>query len=93
MSTRMTIKKQVMSGRKPDYKLKVKDEKTERWMEVGAAWKNNNGSISVRLNACVVLSERSGVEPVLFPAEWERGDDSREKEERKSSDPGVDSVS
>jgi hypothetical protein len=69
---RMGLKKEVMSGRKPDYRLKIKDEKTERWMDVGAAWKNQDGSISIRLNMCVVLNERLGVEPVLFPADPEK---------------------
>jgi hypothetical protein len=64
--------KNVMSGRKPDYKLKIKDDRTERWMEIGAAWKNMDGSISLRLNMCVVLSERLGVEPVLFPVDPEK---------------------
>lgn len=68
----MKMKKQIMSGRKPDYRLKIKDDKTERWMDVGAAWKNTDGSISVRLNMCVVLNERLGVEPVLFPADPEK---------------------
>ena len=66
------MKKQFMSGRKPDYRLKVKDEKTERWVDVGAAWSNKEGSISIRLNMCVVLNERLGVEPVLFPVEPEK---------------------
>ena len=68
----MRMKKEIMSSRKPDYRLKIKDEKTERWMDVGAAWKNKEGSISIRLNMCVVLNERLGVEPVLFPAEPEK---------------------
>lgn len=61
--------KKELSNRQPTYKMKVKDAKTERWMEVGAAWKNEDGSISVRLNTCIVLDSRFGVEPVLFPVE------------------------
>jgi hypothetical protein len=79
------MKKQIMSGRKPDYKLKIKDEKTERWMEVGAAWKNTDGSISVRLNMCVVLNERLGVEPVLFPADPEKKADGVKQVEESES--------
>lgn len=64
--------KKESSGRMPTYKLKVKDEKTSKWLEVGAGWKNGDGSISVRLNACVVLDARLGVEPVLFLTDWEK---------------------
>lgn len=44
-------------GRKPDYRLKVFDKNTEESGEVGVGWLNDNGSISIRLNSCVVLGQ------------------------------------
>jgi hypothetical protein len=74
------MKKEITLGRKPDYRLRLKDDKTGRWVDVGAAWKNENGSISVRLNMCVVLNERLGVEPVLFPVEPEKKTDDEQQD-------------
>lgn len=37
--------------------MKILDKETERAGEVGAGWLNEDGSISIKLNMCVVLSE------------------------------------
>lgn len=55
--------------RKPDYRLKAFDKTTERAAEVGAAWKNDTGSISIVLNPCVVLTADSPYALTLFPVE------------------------
>jgi len=57
----------VADPRKPDYVLKVLNKETDRKGEVGAAWKNNNGSISVRLNPCVILTSDAAHVYTLFP--------------------------
>lgn len=44
------------SGVKPTFRLKVKDSETGSQAEVGAGWLNDDGSINVKLNPCVVLS-------------------------------------
>jgi hypothetical protein len=54
-----------MTGKRPDYRVVVpidgKDDKT-RWREVGAAWVNDGGSISVFLDVVPVTGKI-----VLFP--------------------------
>lgn len=54
-------------GRLPDYKLCVKDMTTEHKAEVGAGWKNENGSISIRLNLCSVIHHNPNLVLTLFP--------------------------
>jgi len=48
-----------MAGRAPDYNLcAICDERTGgKWVQVGVAWLNDNGSISIRLNALVSLTD------------------------------------
>lgn len=83
----MTREKKEFPSRKPNYRLKVKDEKADRWMEVGVGWENRDGSISVRLNTCVVLDARFGVEPVLFPVDSkEDREQFFKRQDRKSKD-------
>lgn len=62
-------------GRKPDFRLKVFDKDTEESGEVGAGWRNDDGSISIRLNGWVVLSQRDLRNQLLtlFPEDG-RGD-------------------
>jgi hypothetical protein len=40
----------------PTFRLKVKDQDTGATAEVGAGWLNDDGTINVKLNPCVVLS-------------------------------------
>jgi hypothetical protein len=51
--------------RRPDYNLAALDRGNEEKGKVGAAWKNVDGSISIRLEPFVVL--RAGVVLTLFP--------------------------
>jgi hypothetical protein len=51
----------------PDYKLKVMDKTTGQKAEVGAGWKNANGSISIQLNLCVALHPNPNQVLTLFP--------------------------
>lgn len=56
-------------GRKPDFRLKAKSKSLNRQLEVGAAWKNPNGSITIQLESFVVLQNPSGdLLLTLFPA-------------------------
>jgi len=43
-------------GNTPDYRLKMFNKMTDEKGEVGAGWLNEDGSISIRLNPCVQLS-------------------------------------
>ena len=54
-------------SRKPDYKLKVLNKKTSEKGEVGAAWLNEDGSISIQLNMLVVLKRKKNLVLTLFP--------------------------
>lgn len=64
------------SGKRPSHRLKLLDKVTGRSGEVGAGWQNKDGSISVRLNMGVVLSEvdLEGRSLTLFPADREYDD-------------------
>lgn len=51
----------------PDYKLKALDKVTNQKAEVGAGWLNQDHSISIRLNVCVVLQQTPTMVFTLFP--------------------------
>jgi hypothetical protein len=57
-------------GRKPDYKLKVLNKANERRGEVGGGWLNEDGSITVKLNPCIVLQDDPDLVYTLFPATY-----------------------
>ncbi len=56
-----------MAGRKPDYNLQVMNKETDKRGTAGAAWENDDGSISISLNACIVLTDSPALEIRLFP--------------------------
>lgn len=43
-------------SRKPDYRIKVLNKRTDAKGEVGAGWVNPDGSMTIVLNPCVTLS-------------------------------------
>lgn len=64
-----------MAGRKPDYDVSTvrlfdtsKGEKDVKG-HVGGGWLNKNGTISIKLNACVVLECHPDLIITLFPRE------------------------
>lgn len=46
------------SGRKPDYNLWVANKESDQKGKAGAAWKNEDGSISIQLDPYVVIRGR-----------------------------------
>lgn len=58
------------SGRKPDFKLKILDKTTDEKSEIGAGWKNDDGSISIVLNMCTTVSRDPNQVLTLFPVEF-----------------------
>jgi len=54
--------------RKPDYRLKAMNKATDAKAEVGAAWSNPDGSISVVLNPFVKLEADPDLVLTMFPA-------------------------
>lgn len=57
------------AGRKPDYMVSALDKETGRKASrIGAAWINPDGSISVKLDFCVVLNAANdNLVVTLFP--------------------------
>ena len=57
---------------KPTHRLKVMNKKTNaKCNDAGAAWLNKDGSISIVLGACVVLTEDRDMVYTLFPIDRE----------------------
>lgn len=58
-----------LRGSVPGYRLKVMDKVTDAKAQVGAGWLNTDGSITIKLNMMVVLSEQQlqDCELRLFP--------------------------
>lgn len=63
-----------MSGRKPDYKLKVLNKKTGDRAEIGVGWQNEDGSVSVVLNICTIITRDPDEVLTLFPVNSYRGE-------------------
>jgi hypothetical protein len=56
-------------SRKPDYWFKAMDKATENRGKVGAAWLNDDGSVSIDLNPFTVLVSSPNLVLTLFPIE------------------------
>lgn len=56
-------------GQKPTHLLKVKEREGEGKTTIGAGWMRQDGSVSIVLNPCVVLSWQDNVIIHLFPIE------------------------
>lgn len=57
-----------MAGRKPDFWLKAMDKTTNaKSGKIGAGWKNKDGSVSIDLEAFVVLHGSKSLVLTLFP--------------------------
>lgn len=58
-----------MAGRRPDYRLKALNKVTEAKGELGAAWLNPEGHISIVLNPFVMVPNSPDIVLTLFPTE------------------------
>lgn len=58
-------------GRQPNYRLRAMNKVTEQKADVGAGWLNEDGSISIKLNLCVVLTSSADLVITLFPNDRE----------------------
>lgn len=67
-----------MSGRKPDFNIKVFDPNREedRGKYIGVGWSINGGGIAITLDAGICLTT-VGARVVLFPRDSGRNDDGR----------------
>lgn len=61
--------------KRPTHQLKVKEREGHGQTTIGVGWANKDGSISIRLSPCVVLSSRDEVFITLFPIDRENGDE------------------
>ncbi len=52
---------------KPTHRLKVLNKRTNTKSELGAGWLNDNGSITLVLNECVVIQHNSELVYTIFP--------------------------
>jgi len=61
----------VKLGRKPDYRLKAMDKRTgeKTALGCGAAWWNEDGSISIDIDPFIVLHGGADLVLTLFPLE------------------------
>lgn len=57
-------------GRRPDYNLGALDKDTNERGTIGAAWRNPDGTINIRVNAFVELAGRRGLILTLFPVDY-----------------------
>lgn len=57
----------------PTHVLKAFDKTNEARTEVGAGWLNPNGTISITLNPCVVLTRHPNIVYTLFPNTKKKG--------------------
>jgi len=55
--------------RRPDFKLKVKIKKGKTHRDVGVAWANEAGHISIQLLPATVLDWRDDLVITLFPTD------------------------
>ena len=64
------------TDRRPAYRLSVKSRQPDGgYGVIGAGWAREDGSISIKLNPCVVLSHSDDVMIFLFPTDedyWKR---------------------
>jgi hypothetical protein len=55
------------TGNLPDYVVKVKERNSEARTQIGAAWAREDGSVTIKLNPCVVISWKDDVYITLYP--------------------------
>lgn len=56
-------------GRTPDFQVKAMNKENNRSHRIGAAWLNDNGTLSIDIDEFVVISGRDRPVITLFP--WE----------------------
>jgi hypothetical protein len=61
-----------MSGKKPTHVLKVKEREGNGKTTIGVGWLNDDGSMSISLHPCVILTWKDNVMINLFPVDGEK---------------------
>lgn len=62
--------------RRPDFILKALDKATgQKSGKIGAGWQNENGSISLKVDMCVVLTSNPNLILTLFPFDKKEDDE------------------
>ena len=62
-------------ARRPDYELSALNKDTNEKNKVGAAWVNENGTISIKLNAFIKLEASTALVLTLFPPKQQTPND------------------
>jgi hypothetical protein len=65
---------------RPDWILAVKQKDGDDRTVVGAGWNTEHGGISIRLNPCVVLTDREDIWILLKPNKY-KNEPRRERDE------------
>lgn len=60
--------------RKPDFWLKAMDKDTNEKRKIGAGWRNQDGSISIDIDAFTILTSKPTLVLTLFPIERGSGE-------------------
>ena len=76
-----------MSNRNPTHRLKFLNKRTEETGEIGAAWLNEDGSLSLVLNPMVVLRQSPDLVITLFPRDGKFRWGVREKNRNPEPEP------
>lgn len=77
---------------KPDYFLYAKKKGSKAGAKIGAAWDTDWGSISIKLNPCVVLTDRDDIYINLYTATTEQPKLSDDSEIPYKPGPGNDDM-
>lgn len=56
-----------MAPRKPDYWVKAMNKETNEKRKIGAAWKNQDGSVSIDIDSFTVIASSPHLVITLFP--------------------------
>lgn len=58
-----------MAGRKPTHRFKALNKETSETATLGAAWLNDDGTLTVKIDPFIVLTNAPGHVLTLFPEE------------------------
>ena len=73
-----------MSGRKPHFRLKAYDREEKRGSYCGVGWNNDDGSVTISLDHCVVIKRDPRIALTLWPINEK---DTTDGSEENSQDP------
>lgn len=77
-------------GRKPDWTIRTLNKTTEERGTIGAAWTNQDGSISIQLNSHVIIRQNKDEIITMFPERnWQNKEDQQTRRENGTEELGT----